>query len=134
MRIRAGLNERSLTARAILAAAMLLLLSSSYTVYVCSVSDIKIKQADIVRKGSMGQFTYVVGELANACNDATGVQLHITLRDSAGKVVVTSDPWPAGTHNIPAHTNYGFSLGVDDELEHPPADRVEVDVTQVSKW
>jgi hypothetical protein len=59
------------------------------------------------------------------------VQLHITLRDSAGKVVSTGDPWPAGVHNIPPHSRYAFTVNAD---EPRPAASLQVDVTEVHKW
>lgn len=97
----------------------------------CSVSDIQIKQADIVRDSAGGQFSTVVGELVNGCEDAVGVQLHITLRDRSGRVISTSDPWPASIHNIPAHTAYAFTANAD---ESRPAEKVQVDVAEVHKW
>lgn len=99
--------------------------------HACSAADIQIKQADLVRNSAGGEFSTVVGELVNDCDDATGVQLHITLRDQAGKVISTSDPWPASTHNIPAHSTYAFTVNAD---ERQPADKVQVDVTEVRKW
>jgi hypothetical protein len=91
----------------------------------------QIKQADLVRTGSQGQFSLIVGELINGCDDAVGVQFHITLRDNAGKVVSTSDPWPAGTHNIPPHSTYAFTVNAE---EPRPASSVKIDVTEVRKW
>jgi hypothetical protein len=97
----------------------------------CAISDIQIKSANIVRQGSSGQFSIIVGELSNSCGDAIGVQLHITLRDRDGKVISTSDPWPAGIHNIPPRSTYAFTVNA---AENRPADSVQVEVTEVRRW
>jgi hypothetical protein len=75
--------------------------------------------------------TRIVGELVNKCGDAIGVQLHITLRDRVGKVVSTDDAWPASTHNIPPNKPYGFTISVD---EPRPADKLQVEVTELRRW
>jgi hypothetical protein len=64
------------------------LVSTGRTAIACSISDIKIKQAELVHNGHSST---VVGELINGCGEATGVQLHITLRDSAGGVISTDE-------------------------------------------
>jgi hypothetical protein len=104
------------------------LVSAGRTAIACSISDIKIKQADLVHNGHSST---VVGELINGCGEATGVQLHITLRDSAGEVISTDDPWPAGTHNIPPHSGYAFTVNAE---ERRPAVSLHVDVTEVRQW
>jgi hypothetical protein len=98
----------------------------------CSVSDIQIKQANLVHSGSGGQFSTVVGELVNGCSEATGVQLHITLRDATGRIIATGDPWPAGMHNIPPQRPYAFTVNAAED--GGGADRLKVDVTEVIRW
>jgi hypothetical protein len=88
-----------------------LLISAGRTASSCSISDIKIKRADLVRQSIPNSL--VIGELVNGCDEAIGVQLHITLRDSTGRVVSTDDPWPAGIHNIPPHSSYAFTVNAD---------------------
>jgi hypothetical protein len=98
----------------------------------CSVSDIQIKQANLVHRGSGGQFSTVVGELVNGCSEATGVQLHITLRNATGRIIATSDPWPAGMHNIPPRSPYVFTVNAAED--GGGADSLKVDVTDVVQW
>ncbi len=101
------------------------------TASACSTEDIKITQADIVRQGEVHLTSIIVGELFNGCDEAIGVNFHVTLRDNAGKVVWTDDPWPAGIHNIRPHATYAFTLNAE---EPRPAVRVEIDVAEVHKW
>lgn len=98
----------------------------------CAVSDIQIKQANLVHRGSGGQFSTVVGELVNGCSEATGVQLHITLRDATGRIIATGDPWPAGVHNIPPQRPYAFTVNAAED--GGGADSLKVDVTEVIRW
>lgn len=113
---------------------MMIPLSLGYisAAFACSVSEIQIKQATLVHRGPSGRYSVVVGELFNGCSDAAGVQIHITLRDKAGQVISTGDSWPAGTHNIPPHTSYSFTVNADEEGR--PAERLQVEVTEVHKW
>jgi hypothetical protein len=101
----------------------------------CSISDIQIKQATLVHGGSKGQFSWIVGELYNGCSAATGVRLHVTLRDKAGQVVFSSHPWPAGTNNIPPKSPYSFELPGDaTEDRDRPAVVVQVEPENVMAW
>jgi hypothetical protein len=98
----------------------------------CSISDIQIKQANLVHRGSGGQFSTVVGELINGCSEATGVQLHITLWDATGRVIATSEPWPAGTHNIPPHSLYAFTVNAAED--GGSSDSMQVEAIDVRQW
>ena len=109
------------------------MISAAGATSACSIGDIKVKQADLVRQSPSG-LLIVVGELVNGCADATGVRFHITLRDSAGKVVSADDPWPAGTDNIPPHSSYAFTLNADEPRPDRPAVSLQVDVAEVHKW
>lgn len=109
---------------------LILISASTEAVRACSLSDIQIKRANIVRQEPSGPFPVVIGELVNGCDEATGVQLHITLRDNEGQVVSTSDPWPAGVHNIPPHSLYACTLYADADDDRP-ADSLQVKVTEV---
>src|ERR1700722_3619839 len=98
----------------------------------CSISDIQIKQANLVHRGSGGQFSTVVGELINGCSQATGVQLHITLWDATGRGIATSEPWPAGTHNIPPHSLYAFTVNAAED--GGSSDSMQVEAIDVRQW
>jgi hypothetical protein len=97
----------------------------------CSVSDIQIKQATLIHRGSKGQFPTIVGELYNGCSEATGVQLHTTLLDKAGQVISARTEWPASTRNIPPRSLYAFELLVDEDR---PAATVQVEPVEVKVW
>ena len=97
----------------------------------CSISDIQIKQANLVHRGSGGQFSTVVGELINGCSEATSVQLHITLWN-AGRVIATSEPWPAGTHNIQPHSLYAFTVNAAED--GGSSDSMQVEAIDVRQW
>lgn len=127
-----GEHKGDFMPRTILAALVGLLMAFSMSeVLACSVSDIQIKQATLVHRGSGGQFPVIVGELYNGCSEATGVQLHTTLRDKAGQVISSSDPWPASTHNIPPKSSYAFELNASEDR---PVATVQVEPSEVKVW
>jgi hypothetical protein len=80
----------------------------------CSPSDIKIKQADLVRE-EPSQILTAVGEFVNNCADPVFVRFHITVRDRSGRVVASNDSWPSGDEPVPAHGSYAFDLNAADE-------------------
>jgi hypothetical protein len=71
------------------------------------------------------------GELINGCSEATSVQLHITLWD-AGRVIATSEPWPAGTHNIQPHSLYAFTVNAAED--GGSSDSMQVEAIDVRQW
>jgi hypothetical protein len=97
----------------------------------CSISDIQIKQATLVHRGSKSQFSLIVGELYNGCGAATGVRLHVTLRDKAGQVISASNPWPAGSNNIPPKSSYSFELPAEEDR---PAVVVQIEPEKIRVW
>lgn len=97
----------------------------------CSPSDIQVKQASWVRKGSGQQFLRVVGEIVNHCADATGVQLKAVFRDGSGNVVTTTEFWPASIRNIPAGSAYAFEQPADGDR---PVTALELNVIETRRW
>lgn len=77
----------------------------------CSMSDFAITQSDWRRE--IGEYARIVGEIANQCATPSGAQLQAVFRDKAGKVVITSEFWPASTRNIGAGQKYAFSTLVE---------------------
>lgn len=90
-----------------------------------------MKQSSWIRKGSNQQFLEVVGEIVNRCADATGVQLQAVFRDGAGRVVTTSEFWPASIRNIPAGAAYAFEHPADSDR---PVSILELNVIETRKW
>jgi hypothetical protein len=73
----------------------------------CSISDIEVKQATLVRNQTL-QLVSAVGEVYNGCADAIGVALEAVFRNKAGQVVIVDSFWAADIRNIPAHTFQAF--------------------------
>jgi hypothetical protein len=111
----------------------LLLAAIPLTARACSTSDIKIIQADLVRQEPSG-LLLIVGELENTCSQATSVTFHVTLRDDANKVVSASDPSPAGTRKIPAHSTYSFTLDADEPTPEHRGTKFQIDVVAVDEF
>jgi hypothetical protein len=74
----------------------------------CLPKDIELKQVDWRRESK--DWSKIVGEIVNRCSEETGVQLQVTFRDAAGKVVDVEEFWPAGTINISPGASYPFNL------------------------
>jgi hypothetical protein len=55
-------------------------------------------------------WTNVSGELVNRCTEPTGIQLQLTFRDEAGRVVTVEDSWLASQRDIPAGATHAFQL------------------------
>ncbi len=108
-----------------------ILLATPEIGFCCSPSDIQVKQSSWIRKGSNQQFLEVIGEIVNRCADATGVQLQAVFRDGAGRVVTTSEFWPASTRNIPAGGAYAFEQPADGDR---PVSVLELNVIETRKW
>jgi len=73
----------------------------------CTANDIQITRWDWNRDRG---WTTVSGELLNTCAEPTGVQLQLTFRDEAGRVVTVEDSWLANQRDIPTGTPYAFQV------------------------
>lgn len=116
----------------VLCIAMIFAVLMSDAAAACELSDIQIRQADLVRNGPEGLYSTIVGRIVNGCGEAIGVQLHVALWDRAGNVISTDDPSPAGITNIPPYSTYAFTLNAPEETR--PAAKLQIDVEQVKKW
>lgn len=99
----------------------------------CSVADIKIKRAEVIVQNRV---TYIIGNVSNECPDETGVQIHITLRDDKGRVVLTDDFWPARMRNIPPRSSFEFTyvLSPGEPIAERRASSIQVDIVALRKW
>ncbi len=73
----------------------------------CTVDDIQITSWTWERDRG---WTTVAGELVNRCAEPTGIQLQLTFRDEAGRVVTVDDSWLANQRDIPAGATHAFQL------------------------
>ena len=99
----------------------------------CSVADITIKRAEVIVQNRV---TYVIGNVANECPDETRVQIHITLSDDHGDVVLNDDFWPARMRNIPLRSNFWFTyvLSPGEPIPKRRASSIQVDIVALRKW
>ena len=59
--------------------------------------------------------SWLIGELKNNSNIATGVELQAICRDEKGRVVDTGSFWPASIKNIPARSTWPIKYPVTDK-------------------
>jgi maltose-binding protein MalE len=76
------------------------------------------------------EYAHVTGRLINNCDQATGVQVKITVYGKSGDIVKVDDIWPASVKNIPPHSEYPFEW-VD---RIPEFDRFTVSVIDLKTW
>jgi hypothetical protein len=107
--------------------------SSAAPTAACSTSDIRILQADHYPPTSNADpYGHIVGEAANDCDGAAGVEIRITLRDQTGRVMASEEQWLAATANIPPHTTFPFSTVVSEVVQNPPP-KMQIVVEHISR-
>lgn len=94
----------------------------------CTVSKIAVDKLKAQSKG-YGYFR-ITGRLTNNCDQATGVQIKVTVYDKADNILASPDLWPASVSNIPAHSEYPFEC----LQEAPGFHRFTVSVISVRTW
>lgn len=94
----------------------------------CTVSKIVVDKLKAQPKG-YGYFR-ITGRLTNNCDQATGVQIKVTVYDKAENILASPDLWPASVSNIPAHSEYPFEC----LQEAPGFHRFTVSVISVRTW
>jgi hypothetical protein len=95
----------------------------------CSTSDIEVRG---MHWRVVDERLYTLGDLVNHCGEPIGVQLKVTARDGAGKVIDTHDDWPASDRNIPPNTPYAFKTRNTGDINGPAS--VTVEVIEVRRW
>lgn len=73
----------------------------------CTATDIQIKSWRWERDRG---WTVVAGEITNTCAEPTGVQLQLTFRDEAGRVVTVDESWLFDRRDIPAGATQAFQV------------------------
>jgi hypothetical protein len=73
----------------------------------CATGDIQIKSWTWQRDRG---WTIVAGELVNTCAEPTGVQLQLTFRDEAGRIVTVDDAWLFDRRDMPAGASQAFQV------------------------
>ena len=94
----------------------------------CTVHDIQLGKWSWDRDRG---WTTVSGELTNNCAEPTGVQLRLTFRDEAGRVVTVDDNWIAERRDIPAGATQPFQLRLRANATSRSA---VVQVSDVRRW
>lgn len=89
------------------AGAFVLLMAVSPASAACTPGDIQIKSWSWERDRG---WTEVRGELVNTCAEPTGVQLQLTFRDEAGRMMSLDDSWVADRRDIPAGATFPFQI------------------------
>lgn len=95
----------------------------------CHVRDIKIRQFKVVNDGKLT--TKLLGEIANNCNEPTGVQIKVVFYGKRDQLITVTDMWPASVNNIAPHSNYPFQVTIE-KVEH--YEKVEASVIGVTTW
>lgn len=94
----------------------------------CTVEDIQITRWTWERDRG---WTSVAGELVNRCAEPTGIQLQLTFRDEAGRIVTVDDSWLASQRDIPAGATYSFELRLRANATTRSA---AIRVTDIRRW
>jgi hypothetical protein len=94
----------------------------------CKVEDIEITRWTWERDRG---WTNVAGELVNRCAEPTGIQLQLTFRDEAGRVVTVDDSWLANQRDIPAGATHAFQLRLRANATTRSA---AIRVTDIRRW
>jgi len=94
----------------------------------CAIGDIQIKSWSWERdKG----WTVVAGELVNNCAEPTGIQLQLSFRDEAGRIVTVDDSWLAERRNIPAGGTHAFRIQLRTNATTRSA---AIRVSDIKRW
>lgn len=112
----------------LLLAAVVLVGSGTGARAACALGDIQIKSWAWERdKG----WTVVTGELVNTCAEPTGIQLQLTFRDDAGRIVTVDDSWLADRRDIPAGATHAFRLQLRANATSKSA---AIRVSDIRRW
>jgi hypothetical protein len=94
----------------------------------CTAGDIQITSWTWERDRG---WTTVTGELVNRCAEPTGVQLQLTFRDEAGRVVTVDDSWLASQRDIAAGATHAFQLRLRTNATTRSA---SIRVSDIRRW